>query len=326
MREEMKRFVLITLFLVLAGLTAFGQSQGVSVNIRFFDQQIYFPETPVVVKVTIENQSGSPFRFRLAEERVFNLDFDVQTMQNVTVPRSAEFIMERTADQPVFFREVTIQPGEEFAFNEPLDRYVEVPGSGLYVVQARFFPELARGMQVGMPDSADGPLVSNRLTLSVRPPVETIEEQARAVVDAQTGEILRREAFPPDEVVRYILRARQRGLWEQFFLYVDVESIYRENPTRERRFLRLSEEQQREQIAEFREQLASERIDEDIVAVPSEFEVIRTTYTPQEGSVIAIQRFPANGFTEIREYTYYLRREDGFWEIYDYTVQNIGAE
>lgn len=293
-------------------------AQELSVDIRFFDTEIYFPESDIFVKISIANDSGSTYRFRLADNRVFNVDFDVRTLTNVAVRHSQEFITERNADQPVFFREVSLEPGEEFAFVENLRDYVALPGPGMYVVSARFYPELVSGP----PGTA---LISPPLTLSVRPKVsETDIVDMR--IDAETGEVLRRVGMPPDEVVRYTLQARQRGQWERFFLYLDLESLYQSNPARERRYRQLSETERRATIEEYRNELRQQVVDTDILVIPTDFEIVRTTYSPDFGNVVVDAEFAYEDYTEIRRYTYYVRRRDDVWEIYNYDVRNLGTE
>jgi hypothetical protein len=313
-----KTKLLILASIVLFVTSAVGFAQGVDLSIRYYDKSIYFPEDDIIVKMMIRNESPETYRFRLAENRMFNVDFDVRTLANMQVDASEEFSRERASNQQIFYREVSLAPGEEYAFTENLADYVDIPGAGMYVVQARFFPELVTTAETSV-------LSSDRLMLSVRPPAAGMEA-AEAAIDEETGEILRREDLPPDEVVDYTLRARQRGQWDQFFLYLDVESLLRANPARERRYLRLSEEERRREIADFRRQLQQETVEDTINVIPDEYEIVRTTYTTTEGRVVALLRFRYDTFTEIKEYTYFLRRRNEYWEIYDYNVTNVGTE
>jgi hypothetical protein len=313
-----KSRLLVLASIVLFASSAWANTEGIDLSIRYFDKSIYFPGDDIHVKMMIRNESPEVYRFRLAENRMFNVDFDVRTLQNMQLEASEKFSRERASNQQVFYREVSLAPGEEYAFTENLADYVDIPGAGMYVVHAQFFPELVT-------TGGSQPLSSDRLMLSVRPSVAGMEV-TEAAIDAETGEVLRREDLPPDEVVRYTLRARQRGQWNRFLLYLDVESLLRANPARERRFLRLSEEEQRREVQEFREQLQQQTVEDTINVIPDEFEIVRTTYTPQEGRVIALLRFRYTDFTEIKEYTYFLRRENEYWEIYNYNVTNVGTE
>ena len=316
-KHSLKKRVLLCAVVAFALIGPFANAQGVDLSIRFFDTEVYFPDSEIQVKLTIRNESPESFRFRLAENRVFNIDFDVRTLSNRELDASQQFINARTSNQRVFYRELTLQPGAEYGFVEDLGDYIDIQDPGVYVITATFYPELV--------DGSTEAIRSDRLMLSVRPRVATVEEVVQERIDQETSEILEREQIPPDEVVRRTIRARQQGQWNRFFLYLDVESLLRGNPAREREYVRMSEQERQEELAEFREQLRAESIDQEISAIPETFEILQTSYTQNEGQVVANLRFREEGFTAIRKYTYYLRKDDQSWEIYDYTVSNLGT-
>ena len=100
--------------LLLSCLPALAGAQEVDVAIRYADKRVYYAESgPILVQVTISNRSASTFRFKLADERAFSVDFDVRTMTNRQVDPTEFLIRKRTQDQRVFFREVSVEPGEQ---------------------------------------------------------------------------------------------------------------------------------------------------------------------------------------------------------------------
>jgi hypothetical protein len=123
-----------------------------------------------------------------------------------------------------------------------------------------------------------------------------------------------------------MLNARHRSQWEKFFLYLDLESLYRSVPSRDERFRRMTEEQQRATLGQFRKNLAAETVDEDILVIPASFEILQTAYTPSEGTVTVLERFRYPDYTELKRYTYYLERRDTVWLVTDYEVVNLGTE
>ena len=60
--------------------------------------------------------------------------------------------------------------------------------------------------------------------------------------------------------------------------------------------------------------------------VPESFTIDKTVYTQNEGTVTTTQWFNYDTFKEKKKYTYYVRQRDGIWQIYDYTVENLGTE
>jgi hypothetical protein len=255
--------------------------------------------------------------FSVADNRVFSLDFDVRTTTNLTLDHSRDFITARTSDQPVFFRDVSLQPGESYSIVVDLSRFASFNDSGLYVVQGLFYPQLWRSQ-------TSQTMKSNRLTLSVIPPAVTAEQ--RATIEAQTGALLTRQQIAPDAVVTYVIQARQRSQWDRFFLYLDLESIMRKSPDKDRIWRRSNEQAQAAMLEQFRQQLMSQSIEEDILLIPSTYTIQKTTYTETEGTVQVVERFAHTDYTELKQYTYYLKKKDQYWIIDDYEVKNLGTQ
>jgi hypothetical protein len=316
----MKRVVFL-LVLVLAARESFSaDAEGVDFHIRFYDQRIYYlgdREHPVSLEAILANNSSQTYRFKMAENRMFNFDFEVTTPTNILLDHSQKFTRSRTANQPVLYREISLEPGEKFGVVVTLDEFIEIPKAGLYTVQAVFHPEL----NLGGPDSA---IHSNTLTLNIRPAI--IFEEERAMIEAETGKLIQRQPLPPDEVVDYTLGARQKSQWEKFFLYLDLESLYLKNPGRAQAYRRMSEENRRATLDRYKAQLRSETVDVDILVIPVSYEIVQTSYTPFEGRVTVIEKFQYRDYVEVKRYTYTLERRDTIWVVTDYEIVNLGTE
>jgi len=313
----LKRTVICLLFAFqLAGLA---QAQGVSFSIRFHEKRIYYlhdAQNPVLLDVDLANDSSATFRFRVAENRFFNLDFEVSTPSNQLLDHAQKFIRSKNSNQPVIVREMSLEPGERYSITVDLGEFVEFRNSGLYTVQGLFYPELST--------SSAAPLRSNLLSVSLRPAVVFPEEKAQ--IEAETGALLARQPLPPDEVVSYTLRARQKSQWEKFFLYLDLESLYTASSSRRESYRRLSEENRRAALQGFRRQLMEQVVDNDIVLIPTEFEVQETRYTPFEATVQVLEKFKQRDFTELKRFTYSLTRRERIWLIKGYEAVNLGTE
>ncbi len=316
----MKR-ILIQLCLLLAAATGLPAApQGVSFIIRYYEKRIYYlndSEHPIRLEAIVENNSADVYRFQMADNDFYNVDFEVSTPTNILLDHSEAFKRSRLANQPVLYRDVSLQPGQQLGFVVNLSDFVAFEKAGFYTVVGLFYPDLNV-------DGPGEPLRSAGLPLNVRPAVVFPEE--KAMIEAETGKLLARESLPPDQVVAYTLTARQKSQWEKFFLYLDLESLYLRNPARAARYRRMSEEDRRAALAQYREQLKNELVDTDILLIPSSFEILRTEYTQQEGQVEVVERFRYRDYTEIRRYTYYLQRQEGIWLITGYDVVNLGTE
>jgi len=330
-------YAVLVLMLALPPLAA--ADSGIGFNIRFFDRRVYhIDEGPILIQVTITNNNPAPFRFRLANERAFSVDFDVRTAANRPVQAATNLVRLRSQSRQVFFREVSIAAGESFSFVEDLRDFVTFTQTGTFVVQARLYPELIQtvtqaeaawhpaGITPGSMLTAGGhPLVSNRLSLTIRPPLLIGPDGIPLELDAAVHAVLVRERLPPDEVVSYVIAARQRGQWERFFLYLDLEAMLRRDGYRNRQWLVESEEGRRQMLARYRLDLQNAVVDEAISLIPLYYVIERTVFTATEGTVITTQYFREGNFIQRKRYEWYLERRDDIWSIVGFSVFLLGA-
>jgi hypothetical protein len=311
-----KIILLLYLSMTFASLT-FAISRDVSVSIRFFDKEIYYPETEILIQVRIINNSLENYSFNSAEIRSFNFKFFAKTLTNISVHESSNYLLSHRTNNPVFYREITLLPGEEYAFITSLDDYVEIKESGIYIIQTNFFPDFQLGYNSQF-------IESNKLTLSVRPSlnIPIFQEQ----IDVETGEILELLAMPPDEVVKYAIEARLESSWNKFFLYLDIKGLLMNHPDLKHKYNTLSEDKQLALLEDYKNQLKNKRVDNDILLTPSSFKIQKTSYTENEATVVVDKEFTFPEYIEKKKYTYYLHRYGNIWSIYNYDVRNLGTK
>jgi hypothetical protein len=323
MAKPYKKIILV-LGLIL-GVLSFSGASEVDLSIRFYDKRIYYipgaVTEPILVQVTLANNGPLPYHFKLAEDRIFSVDVEVKTLTNRPVETADLLVRKRTQSAPVFFRDVSVESGESFSFIEDIRDYAALNQAGSFVVQVKMYPGLIRAA----PGEAL-PLESNRLSLHLRPPALPGPGGIPLALDVETNAVLVRESLPPDQVVEYILRARQKNQWEKFFLYLDLEAMLRRDPQRQRQWQAASEEVRQRLIDQYRTGLTNAVVDGDIATIPLEFKIERTTYNAEEGAVTVLELFRFRDIIEKKRYTYDLRRRDDVWTIVGYTVQNLGTE
>jgi hypothetical protein len=286
-------------------------------SIHFFDKRIYFPGSEIPLKITIANNGTSTYRFKLADDRAHSLSFETKTPSNRGLEPSDEYKLALGESKPVLYRELTINPGEEYSFVERLDRFVTIAEPGGFTVRAFFHPELVS-------PETKGVLASNALTLSVRPSPGL--PPASELIRAATGEVLKAQALPPDEVVRKTIVARQKGLWNEFFLYIDLEALLSRDDDKRLIYQRESDEGRRRMIERFKTDLQASMAENDIATIPYSFDVIETRYSPGKGYVRVLEKFQFQQLRLVKEYTYELVRRDDIWFIVGYSVMNKGTE
>jgi hypothetical protein len=322
-----------------------GQAQAVTPEVLFtlgyYNKEIYTsdPDQPILLQVGLRNQGTSPVWFSLPSQPVFQLALTVLPAgrTGLALPPADVFNENRFNNQPVFFRDISILPGEEFNYTVNLRDFVALTDAGVYTIQGTFYPSLlpefqgARGQTLrasakdAPPQTDDTMLKSNVLTLTVRPALPagsaaTLQDN----LDHATQDYLKREALAPDAVVSYLLTARQGQEQAKFFLYLNTEALYKRAPQFRRTFLAAGEEERQRILTEFQDQLW--RREETLAKTPSSFEILSTSYTAREATVTAQLKFDAGDYLELREYKYALQKNAGYWEIYDYQVRNLGTE
>lgn len=326
--KSVRIFVSILIFLS-SFLVIQAQEQMPSVTIRFYDKTVYYPgngqENPVLIRVTISNNTSDTMRFKLADNRIFSMDFNVVNSKNIRLEHTEEFIRKRSTNQPVFFREISLEPGEEYSFIENIKDYIEIPQSGIYYMDGYFYPELNRQTVMSSDNPYIKPVKSNRLTLEVRPSVGAASLSI-VPTDPVTFDNLSRKQISPDQVITDTIIARQKNSWDEFFLYMDLEEMILRDSSLEKKFISESEDGRIRMIENYKISMRNKSAALDIIMVPNKFQIEKTAYTPTEGSVSVIQWFDYSTYSEKKRYTYYLHQKDGIWLIYDYTVDNLGTE
>lgn len=292
-----------------------------SVSIKYYNRTMYYPgnreSNPVLVHISIKNNSTETKRFKLADDRMFSIDFDVITIKNQTLPQSENLIKKRTTNRTVYFREIALDNGEEYSFTENLKDYIDITDPAVYYADLKFYPELYKSKYIS--------LDSNRLTLEVRPSPSAAASSILPVMD-NTSELLKPEDISPDKVVERTIIARQKSLWDQYFLYMDIEAMLQRNAVAKRKYNAVSADERARLLKNYKADLMQSRIDNDIVAVPESFEIEKTLYSRTEGTVTVTEWFKYPNFREKKSYVYKVRQREGIWQIYDYVVTNLGTE
>lgn len=292
-----------------------------SVSIKYYDRTMYYPgnpdTNPVFVHISIKNNSARTMRFKLADDRMFSVDFNGYTIKNLQIPQTENVIRKRTTNQTVYFREISLETGEEYSFVENLKDYIEISEPSVYYVELKFYPELYKSKYLSV--------TSNRLSLEIRPS-PSAASSAVLPVKNKSAELLKPEEISPDKVVEQTIIARQKSLWDQYFLYLDIEAMLQRNAPAKRKYISSSAEERVRMLKNYRADLMQSRIDNDIVAVPDKFEIERTVYSKTEGTVTVTEWFRYPNYHEKKSYVYKVRQREGIWQIYDYTVTNLGTE
>jgi len=320
------RICLFLLFLTIPVFTGLANQDNIEVNIRFYNQKIYYLNTvdEIQVEIKIMNKSLEPFYFKVADEKIYNIDFIAHTQQGIEFNTADILEINRNNFNIVYFKELILNPGEEYGFIVNLSKYIELDKSGRFPVYVRFYPNL-------LTDSYSEYLSSNSLQLYIWPSGSFPETED--MQEAGLDEIVQRIAMPPDQVVSKTIEALQQQNWPMFLLYLDIESFILDNENWNTRYLNATEENRmimreieypnllKEQFS-----LDNQAGDEQILYVPDRFVINRTTYNETIAEVEVMVYFEFRDYIELKRYTYYLEKKENFWMITRYKVVNAWNE
>jgi len=293
------------------------------VSINLYDQKIYFLGDEIQIRLAVKNTSVDTYQFKIADNRVFSFDFQVTTTTNRPENyHSQKFVSSRNSNGPVFYRDVSLSPGEEYSLVVGFNDFATLPAHGTYNIQVVFFP----GLYVNASSPA---LTSNRLQVSVRPPAGTTEQ--RSAAEAQIEKDAQRAYMPPDEVVAFMLNARKVDHWDKFFLYINLRKLYINSYLKTTAnidpFNRLSEEEKLARIAQYKKLIMEGKAEWYLMLRTNSFIIQNTSYSRFEATVKVYQEYQHPDYKEPRYYTYTLRRdnETNTWEITDYIIENANT-
>lgn len=320
------KYLLIAMFLIiLPNIVAEPQ-----VTIKLYDKQIYTLGSEIFIHTTIKNDTTETISFSLADDRIHNIKFDVKTPQNINVLPSFYSIKHLTTAHPIYYKKIALSANEEFSFVTLLNDFIDFREAGKYFIRAYFYLDF---------HNPDIVIESNEISLVI---AQLERPQKKEVITIEEPDILTRTLTNPEDVIKYMIKARQDSAkevliselklppgeiaslqkkhWDRFFLYLDIESLYLKNNKRKAKYLRLSEFDRSIKLDEYKEKLIEADEDREIILIPSNFEITKTIVANDNASVRVVQTFTYPTFVEKKVFVYYLKKDGSSWEIYNYEV------
>lgn len=313
----MKRILFLTAVLFWTSTQIFAQITNPSVNIRFYNKKIYTPDSQIQILVELENETQNPIAFFLADNKLYNVKVRVSSLKGVLCDPSDFYLKTMALQEPYRYKEVVLQPNERYSFRLTLSDYVVIDKAESYEVSVRFYGNLIR--------NSGEASVSNTLYLNIgteeenRP--QTTDRKAVASKESQ-----KRIKMAPDKAVAFTIDAMMNRKWDDFFLYIDLESLYLKNADRKEQYLSRPEEIRKALLKDYRNKMTEGNAEKEFVLIPSRYEITLTTYNETNAQVTVLEYFDRVTFTEKKEYKYRLEKKDSIWMIEDYIVRNLGID
>jgi len=180
-------------------------------------QRTYYINEPVPVYVTVVNESAAPVRFNLAEQLFLNFDFRIRSLQDMPVKERDTWQLHKLAarQQVDVTRSVTLAPGERFGRVIDVAEWLRLVSPGVYELTGYFwiFPQRS---------DLDFRYESNRKRFLLEAPRDVAEAIALEAESRSEREVKRMSA---DETVDYIITAKRRGEWEEYFRFMDLTRL-----------------------------------------------------------------------------------------------------
>lgn len=307
----------------MSSATIFAAPQP-EVKIRLYNQTVYSDSSNINIQVELTNTDILPITFKLADKRVHNIQLDVRSLTNDKISECDNCIKEFISSQPVYYSQIRLKPSEQFSFIIKLDDFVEIKESGKYFIKVWFFKEFR--------SNSVTPIGSNSIEVEIIPPEPTIETFVTSL--PQKSLALKPQALYPDEVVKWTIESRikcndtkdfgsKEKRWNEYFLYLDLEELYLKSGDNRREYILLSEDARIKKVEEYKSWLKEGIKDKDFLLVPTSYQILKTSFTDNNAVVVVYQEFDNGSFIDRKQYSYFLRKNDTVWYIYDYAIINM---
>ncbi|ASQ29372.1 hypothetical protein CDQ96_03095 [Borrelia miyamotoi] len=314
------RKLLFVISLTVVSFMLFSRDyKGLDFKIKFFNQSIYRVNSNVSIEVSLSNSSDDLLTLEIGDINTFGFDFDVTGTTNIKVKRPLEYVRNRAKNIAIPVRTLTLRPNERFSVVMNLNQFVQFDKDGVYFVKGVFFPDISDPQKS---------IESNVITLFLKPKMGNGAEEfdfSNLTSNHEIQNVLKRENLSPDKVVEYLFSALRLGNKEKFFLYIDIESLILNDRSKSYLYKQELKSGSNNMLEEYKEYLWNSS-NSDISRVPSKFSIVETTYTDFTGKVVSDVYFDDGHFYVARRYTFFLKKYDYCWIIYDYTVQNTGIK
>ncbi|WP_445436082.1 hypothetical protein [Candidatus Borreliella tachyglossi] len=293
--------------------------KGLDFKIKFFNQSIYRVNSNVSIEVSLSNLSDDLITLEMGDINTFGFDFDVADTTNLRVKRPIEYVKDRSKNVAIPVRTLSLRPNERFSVVMSLNQFVQFNKDGVYFVKGVFFPDIS---------DPHKRIESNVITLFLKPKMDDASEKvdfANLASNHEIQDVLKRENLSPDKIVEYLFGALRLGEKEKFFLYIDLESLILNDQNKSYLYKHELKTGSSNMLEEYKEYLWSGS-NSDISKAPNKFSIVETTYTDSTGKVVSDLYFDDGHFYITKRYTFFFKKYDSYWIIYDYTVQNTGIK
>jgi len=299
-------------------LPGWKNGSNIDVSIKYYNKQLYFVESPIIVEFQIVNNGISPYLFITSYNKMFTFDFEIVTPSNRNIHHSKEYTIRTTQFEPVFNDEITLKYNEVYGVRIDISRWFHLSEPGEYIIRGVFYPNLNTGSDEDMRIYS-----KNELYLSLNPPYK---EEVQKRIEIEKIKKLKAESLPPYEVVRFMLEALQKEDYEKYFLYIKFDKYIMLFSNARQRYIDAKDINKPAVIEELKQYLMGKNKLEDIPyseTIPADFDINKTVIEKHNAVVTVTETFKYLNLIENKRYTYHLHLYGDKWLLESYSVVNI---
>ncbi len=312
---------LIRGYLFCSFILLFNQLNGLTFSVDYYERQRFTPSDNIRLEVTLFNEKSDIESFYLSDNKIFNLEFEVKNEYSSRLPSSQSYLNAFSNSRNTYYRQIDLYPNEKYSFSVNLNDFVNLTDPGVYVISTTFFTSLiAKSNAVSLSFNTEKLNAVQDLVLTVFPNSNEASSDLLSTLEQQRNLLLKQADFSPDQIIDYMLKAKQARDWDKYFLYQDTEALMLKNADLNRQYKLSSPQTQQLMLTQFKDSIRKEVASNGREYIPTNYVIAKTSYTNTEAQVIVNADFQIMDYSESRRYTYTLSKILGIWEIVDIDV------
>ena len=314
MINKTKKILLLLLFLnicnIFLGFDSNPNNNNIEVFLKFENEEIYFLNSPILIKIEITNKSPNNYFFEVAENLIFTVDFKVFTSYAEQVPYSKYYILSKATKEKVYTRTLMLTPNQSISYTVDISQWFEFKEGGIYFIQGLFYPSIERDQVF---------LTKNILNLELNPPKSFFpsEKTAKEYVQAKITQQNLKD-LPPYKIVEMALKARIDHNWDLYFTFFDFDSYIIQYSKYRDIYLYASEQDRLKIIEDFKKERISEFYNDLI-----HFEIKKSIIEKDKAIIYVYLEFKYKNIIEKFDGEFYLILKNQVWLISGYILVPI---
>ncbi len=314
MLNKIKKILMLILIaniiMIFWGMDSPSQNSLIDVFLRFENEEIYFLNSPILVKIEITNKSVNNYFFEVAENLIFTVDFKVYNSYAEQVPYSKFYILSKATKEKVYTRTMLLTPNQSISYTVDISQWFEFKEGGNYYIQGLFYPSIERDQVF---------LTKNILKLELNPPKNLFpsEETAKQYVEAKKIQQNLKD-IPPYKIVEMALKARIDHNWDLYFTFFDFDSYIIQYSKYKNIYLYASEQERLKIIEDFKKERISEFYNDLI-----HYEIKKSIIEKDKAIIYVYLEFKYKNIIEKFEGEFYLILKNQVWLISGYILVPI---